>query len=270
MADVEDRDLWARVLKADEASHLLVLEREDWAGAAVFTNPAEGDRNLAVIGQATTEAADDLLEALVRHFRAAGVTPRVRVTPLSTPADWPERLARRGFAPVREEDEVFMIRKPAGNLPLTVGVTVKRVPLEATEEDFARVQHAGWGGDEAGYDHALDLTRRGVVAGAFRYFLAYLNGEAAGAATAHLEDGVAGVYGVTTLPAFRRCGVATSIVAYIAGLAWQEGCGTVFLSAEPGGEATRIYGKLGFAPAFTVRNYALNTPLARDADQAER
>jgi len=270
LLEQDNRRMWARVLKADLASHLLVLERQDWPGVAVFTNPAEGDRNLAVIGQAEAVAADGLLESLVRHYQAAGVTPRVRVTPLSTPADWPDRLAGRGFSPVEEEDELFMVRQRAWDLPREADVTVCGVPLEASEEEFTRVQHVGWGGDEAGYARALELTRRGVAMGSFGYYLAYLNGEAAGAATAHTEGSVAGIYGVATLPDFRRRGVASAIVAHIAQLAWEKGCDTVFLSSEPDGEAARMYERMGFAPAFTVRNYALKSAPDRDADEFDR
>ncbi len=250
----DDRALWARILKADEASHEFFSEREDWPGAAVFSNPTDAAFNLAVIGQ-SDGGSDDLLERLVRHYWSIGQRPRVRITPLSQPGNWPERLASRGFAPL-PEDELFMVRVGAWKGPPSDRVTIWRVPEEAPLEESARVQHLVFSGDESGYPRALELARRGVARGKFRCYLACLQGEAAGAATAHLENGLAGIYGVATLPAARRNGVATALVAHIAREAWEEGAWTLYLSTEPYGEARRLYGTLGFLPAFTVRNYA--------------
>jgi ribosomal protein S18 acetylase RimI-like enzyme len=254
--ELDDRELWARVLKSDEASHEFFSERQDWPGATVFTNAVDAAFNLAVIDQPDPGAADDLLESLARHYRAMGVRPRVRITPLSLPEDLPDRLARRGFSAL-EEDELFMIREGAWESPLSDGVTVKHVPAEATLEESARVQHTVFSGDESGYPRALELARRGVARGKFRCYLALLQGEAVGAATAHLENGLAGVYGLATLPAARRRGVASSLVTQIAREAWEEGARAFYLSTEPHGDAVGLYSKLGFVPAFTVRNYAL-------------
>ena len=103
------RDLWARILAVDERSHEYFAERTDWPGAALFTNPGAPPFNLAVIGEATEDAASGLLDRIAGHYHSLGLACRVRVTPLSRPADWPDRLAARGFRHLAEEDEEFML-----------------------------------------------------------------------------------------------------------------------------------------------------------------
>ncbi len=87
--DPHDPTTWARILRCDLQSHAYVAEHADWPGAAVFSHPDVDGFNLAVLQQTSPDQADALLARLTAHYHALGVTPRVRVTPLSEPADSP-------------------------------------------------------------------------------------------------------------------------------------------------------------------------------------
>ncbi len=94
--------------------------------------------------------------------------------------------------------------------------------------------------------------------------MAYLDAQAVGAASARMvrdtAGGVAGLYGLTTLPEARRRGVGAALVRYLVNEATAKGHDVVFLSAEPGSGAAGLYARLGFVPIFTVRNYLLRQP----------
>ena len=250
------RDLWARILAVDETSHEYHAERHDWPGAIVFTNPQNESFNLALIQDVAPAQVDPLLDAIVDHYRGLGVPPRIRLTPFSRPDGWQQRLTERGFAHV-DEDEVFLLLSGRLTLAPNPMVQVKHVPEQATPEVFARTQQAGFDAPPEDWARGIELAERAVVAGRYRFYVAYLDGEPAGAASARLDDGLAGLYGITTLPAFRKRGVSTALIHHIAAAAAAEGHHLVFLSASPGSYAARLYARLGFLPLFDVQNFAL-------------
>lgn len=78
----------------------------------------------------------------------------------------------------------------------------------------------------------------------FRHFIGFIEEEPAGAATLSLGGGVAGLANIATRPAFRRRGVARSIVSHVLQEAKHLGLDVAVLSADPAGEA--LYKALGF------------------------
>jgi ribosomal protein S18 acetylase RimI-like enzyme len=275
--DLSSRALWARILAVDETSHEYFATREDAPGAILFTSDQSPAFNLALITRTTAADAGPVLESIIDHYSRVGRDTRVRLTPLSEPGDWPQRLAQRGFVPLEAEDELFMALPAASGVtatgagqPAGPSVTVRRVSTDVGAEDeaevFTRVQRAGFGEPLEGLPEAIQATRRSLAVGRYRFYVAYLGDEAAGAASARMVrdalGGVAGLYGLTTLPHVRRRGVGAALVRYLVNEATAEGLDVVFLSAEPGSPGAGLYERLGFAPTFSVRNYLLRQPAA--------
>ncbi len=155
--DLCDRALWARILAVDETSHGYFAHREDMPGAILFTKGQSPAVNLALIQQTTAADAGQVLESIIDHYSRFGPETRVRLTPLSESGDWPQRLARRGFVPL-DEDELVMVLTPAGaaiggtpapgftaDLPLAVRRASAEDGAEVGADVFTRVQRAGFG-----------------------------------------------------------------------------------------------------------------------------
>jgi ribosomal protein S18 acetylase RimI-like enzyme len=280
-----DRALWARILAVDETSHEYFAEREDVPGAILFSNGQSPAFNLALVQQTTTADAGHVLESIIDHYQRSGVETRVRLTPLSEPGDWPQRLAQRGFIPLEDEDELFMVVTPAGaatsaapapghpvGLPLAVRRASPEAGAEVGAEIVTRVQRAGFGTPMGDLGQAIQATQRALAAGQYRFYVVCLGAEVVGAASARMVrdalGGVAGLYGLTTLAETRRQGAGSALVRFLVNEATSEGHDVVFLSVEPGSAAARLYERLGFEPVFTVRNYLLRQPGA-DAAAAE-
>ena len=81
-------------------------------------------------------------------------------------------------------------------------------------------------------------------------YVAYVDGHAAGAALSFLRDGVLGIAGTATRPAFRRRGLQSAIVAR----ALNDARGKselVMATTEPGSISQRTFERLGFQVIYT-------------------
>ncbi|MGB9008774.1 MAG: GNAT family N-acetyltransferase, partial [Candidatus Acidiferrales bacterium] len=83
------------------------------------------------------------------------------------------------------------------------------------------------------------------------FLLAYVDGEPAGGGVVSAYQGVAGLFGASTLPAFRRRGVQTALLR--ARLAWalDNDCDLVVSITQPGSISHRNIERFGFRVAYT-------------------
>lgn len=85
------------------------------------------------------------------------------------------------------------------------------------------------------------------------YYLAFLNGDPAGVATAIRHNNLVAVYNVGTVSKYRKCGVGAAIMANIVrDLKVNE---TLFLQTEKGSQVEKWYEKMGFETLFLGKCY---------------
>ena len=82
-------------------------------------------------------------------------------------------------------------------------------------------------------------------------FLAFANGEVAGGAAVSVDRGVCGLFGASTLPAFRRKGVQSALLATRLAWAREKGCDLAVSIAQPGSVSHRNIERSGFRVAYT-------------------
>ena len=90
----------------------------------------------------------------------------------------------------------------------------------------------------------------------FERLLVWVDGEPAGAANAYVIDGVLGIAGTATLPAFRKRGVQQAVVAH----ALNRGLGRAELAmatTEPGSISQRNFERFGFQVIYTRAIFVL-------------
>ncbi len=146
----------------------------------------------------------------------------------------------------------------------TLQVEERRVEdLEIHEiEDLAglqllkRMEIEGFGSSEEMAQHYYEMYAgagfgRGTV---WRHWSGWWQGEPVAAASLLLHAGVAGIYGVSTLPEARRQGIARAMVLHAIEEARQLGYRVVILS--PTDMSERIYSRLGFREYTRIRHYS--------------
>jgi hypothetical protein len=82
-------------------------------------------------------------------------------------------------------------------------------------------------------------------------YLARIENAVAGAATLAIRDGVAGLFGASTLPAFRNRGVQTALLGTRLARAAEAKCDLAACLAQPGSTSQRNVMRKGFSVLYT-------------------
>jgi predicted GNAT family acetyltransferase len=146
-----------------------------------------------------------------------------------------------GLRPIVTEPVMAVAPQQIVQTPMPSGVEIVRVHDHAMLDELARVDVEGFGGE-------LAVTRRYLPDAllddpAQRAYVAVLDGTPVAAGETNLGDGVLGVFGIATVPAARRRGIAAALTAHlIEDRAGEADLAT--LSASPVGRG--VYERLGF------------------------
>jgi GNAT superfamily N-acetyltransferase len=190
---------------------------------------------------------EDELAAVEEAWRARGEAVRVELSALAS-GEALEQLGARGYRPLAVEN---VLGRPLAALPpAPAGIEVAAAGDDA---EWRRIAVEGFcapdgtGGDTL--PRALMERVAGDLAGAagVRRFVARVDGAAAGVASLRLDSGVAQLSGATTLPAFRRRGVQTAMLAARLAAARDAGCDLAVMMTAPGTRSQANAQRQGFA-----------------------
>lgn len=98
-------------------------------------------------------------------------------------------------------------------------------------------------------------------------FFALVDGEIAGGAAVGAEDGIAELYGASTLPGFRGRGVQTALLARRMAWAAERNCEIATTTTQPGTSSQRNFERAGFQIAYS-RTKLVRSRETREKDKA--
>ena len=188
------------------------------------------------------------ITAAEEFYRRWEMPTRFQMSELCVPGDLDERLARRGYAATTP-----------------TGVEIAKIPIVLDESARSPLYHVEVSpdvGDEwlATYAEAERLVherpgaRRRLLDGIAPHALFALlrvGGEPAAVGLGVMDRGCVGVFGIATVPRFRRRGAATSIVRTIAEWGDARGAQRLYLQVADDNTAGRaLYTKLGFETLY--------------------
>ena len=192
------------------------------------------------------EAANDVLHADLRVVETAWGTGGISLWDCWAVYD----LSGVGFK--RQWMEHWYYRHPlplASNFALPAGLSVEVV---TNAEQLAEFEEASWEGFETIGDsrtvgrfgqHAVGtLNDPGM-----HYLIARLDGRVVASTIAYATMNMLGIYGISTLPEFRRRGYATALVRAVVSLRPD-----LPVSVQPDPPSVRIYTDMGFVPVGQV------------------
>lgn len=249
---------WEHMLRADEVSLAYFAQRTELPGVTLFCAEREDapEFDVALLYRVPGTEIEITVPAIAGFYHERGRCPRVRLSPCSSPADWPQRLTRAGFV---ETDERFVYFSVPPALHLRVNPAV-RVARSATSEDadqFSAIQVIGFDIPSAHQEWDRQLARYHLAKGQHTFYLARLEDRVVGGARCiHLPGGMTAMAALATRPDARGQGVGTTLLAHMIADARARKSRIIFGNAIPGSDAAGIYHRLGFTFHFTAVTFA--------------
>lgn len=187
------------------------------------------------------EAALDVVEA---WFVERGLPPRFKLTDgLTAPADLPERLAARGYAPCKQT--LVMLGPTGGEGDAAVRIS------DTPDAAFEAVFTASAGDPEDGRER---LEALGRIPAPARFGRLYIDGDPAAIGCAAINGQFVGVFGMRTAPDHRRKGLARRILRALLAEGRALGAERAWLQVESdNAPAIALYADEGFEPGYLYR-----------------
>jgi ribosomal protein S18 acetylase RimI-like enzyme len=224
----------------------------DIGGALVVTSDAP-IAGLNCIGDFTADdhRAEYLLDVGFALLRAFDRNPAVELTPLDRPQSLADRLEKRHMR--RNGGSVTMLHTGRWG----IAEPNREVDVWTMSPDDARTFADIHAGNERWVRRlSLKSTLGAVLDEGNTFYIAHVDGQPAG--VLHLlcdESHTAGIYAVGTLRAFRRRGIATTLLLRAIADAHAAGCDVIALSTDLTNEAQRLYASVGFEPLFESQSW---------------
>ncbi len=196
--------------------------------------------------------AQERIRAIITYFGERHLPYLVYLHPSTSPPDLGSRLEKNGLARWGVQEGLALERlKPQVHTNRDAEIQVARdvATLDQAAEVYAGAYLLPPGA--ASYMRSVMMTA--LYDPAVYVYLARLHGIPAGTVTLVLKAGVAGLYGLGTLPDYRGHLVGTSLMVRAILDARGLGFRTAVLQGPPGG--ARLYRRLGFETYFQVEVY---------------
>lgn len=206
---------------------------------------------------------DAELDRLEEFYRSRGAATAIELCPFAGIPLY-EALAKREYRLMEVSNVLFRELSSSDKFPdPPPGVTIRQAGSD-DECVFTRTVAQGFAELAPITDALLDCMRGFYRSEGHHAFIAFVDGVAAGGASAFAFDGVAGMFGASTLPQFRGRGVQTALLAARLRWASQHGCDLAKGITLPDSISHRNHERFGFRVAYTrtklVRNHAQPSP----------
>lgn len=225
-------------------------------GRGVCGQPGSPMNKVLGLGLGVTVTDEDL-DALELFYDERECPIQIELCPLVS-TDLVARLQTRGYVLKGFENELACA--PPCDVPSTNHLNVEVLADGCDEEAFLRATVEGFAvsdsspvpvdGPAPDVLETIDRVMRQFIHPEIVRYLVRIDGEPAGAAASVITDGVLGIFGTGTRPAYRRRGVQSAIVAK----ALQSAIGRADLAiatTEPGSISQRTFERFGFQVLYT-------------------
>jgi hypothetical protein len=196
---------------------------------------------------------DEEFHGLEEFYRSRGETVRVETCPLAD-ASLIEQFGKNGYRVTEFSNVMARPLTDAENLGdsahMPSGVTVEKIGPGQVDLWTLTVTQ-GFSEQLAVTQELLETMRMFSAGPKVECYLARVDGAVAGGATLWIREGIAGIFGASTLPAFRNRGVHTALLHTRLARAAAAGCQLAACLAQPGSTSQRNVMRQGFSVLYT-------------------
>jgi GNAT superfamily N-acetyltransferase len=199
--------------------------------------------------------SEEEVDRLEEFYRSREEPVRVETCPLAD-ASLVRHFGERGYR-VTEFSNVMALplhgsssAAAAANGKPPAGVTIERIGKQQMDLWTLTVSQ-GFSENFLVTQEILEVMKMFALGANVECYLARVDGAVAGGATLALRQGVAGLFGASTLPAFRNRGVQTALLKERLTRAMKENCDLAVCIAQPGSSSQRNVVRQGFSVLYT-------------------
>jgi hypothetical protein len=189
-------------------------------------------------------------DTLEEFYRTREEAVRVETCPLADPT-FIEQFGQRGYR-VTEFSNVMARSLTGDETPpeAAEGVTIEKVSKDQLDL-WTQTVCEGFADTFPVSQELLETMKMFAFAPKTELYLARVDGKVAGGGTLALHDGVAGLFGASTLPVARKRGVQTALLQKRLVRAAQAGSDLAVSLAQPGSTSQRNIVRQGFRVLYT-------------------
>jgi hypothetical protein len=239
------------------------LERMQTGGVGAIERIAGGFAIYCGAGSPVTQAvglgldgavSEEEFDRLEEFYRSRNEAVRVETCPL-VDASLIRHFGERAYR-VTEFSNVMALPLCGVSSPVVegpsppAGLTMERIGKEQIDLWTLTVSQ-GFSENFPVTQEILDVMKMFALGASVECYLAWVDGAVAGGATLALRAGVAGLFGASTLPAFRNRGVQTALLRERLRRAMTENCDLAVCIAQPGSSSERNVVRQGFSVLYT-------------------
>jgi GNAT superfamily N-acetyltransferase len=216
-------------------------------GYAVYGGPSAPVNHIMGLGwQGLPTEAD--WQRFTQFYRARGAARQVNYCPLAGP-ELLAALVQQGFVPSRLYSVLALPLADAPLPPRPAGVEVRRAT--AGEADlWLHTCAQGFSEQDVPSGETLAMLRPNLASDNASAYLAWIDGQPAGAASTFVHEGVAELGSDAVRPALRRRGVQRALALARLADARSAGCDLAMAITLPGSDSQRNLQRLGFELAY--------------------
>ena len=194
--------------------------------------------------------SDEEFERLEEFYGKLKETVRIEACPLADPT-FIEQLAKRGYRVTEFSNAMAKCLNPADKWPdPPAGMTIERIGGDQIDLWTLTVSQ-GFAENFPVSQQVIDVMRMFASGPRAECYLARVDGKIAGGGTLAIHDGVAGLFGSSTLPEARNRGVQTALLQRRLARAAQAGCDLAVSLAQLASTSQRNITRQGFRTLYT-------------------
>ena len=225
-------------------------------GRGVCGQPGSPMNKVLGLGLGVTVTDEDL-DALELFYDEHACPIQIELCPLVS-TDLVAKLQARGYVLKGFENELGCTMP--SEVPASINVHVEVLTGDSDQEAFLRATVEGFAvpdsapapkdGPAPDVIDTIGRAMRQFIHPDIVRYLVRIDGEPAGAAASVVTDGVLGIFGTGTRPAYRRRGIQSAIVAKALDCA-RGRADLAIATTEPGSISQRTFERLGFQVLYT-------------------
>jgi hypothetical protein len=192
----------------------------------------------------------DEVREIEQFFQSRGAPVAIDICPHADPT-LRDILSQRGYRMTEFNNVLVRKLPPSTELPTTPeNLTIRAAEADDVELYAATLVRGFFGRDEMTEDE-LTLGRLLFLMPSSTAYMAFIEGEAVGAGSVSIRNGVANLFGDATLSRARGRRVQSSLIAERLRAASAANCDIAIAGTQPGSVSQGNYEKLGFQVAYS-------------------